>query len=114
MSVAINGMSEDKILRKVDMSKAAGFGYKGKKRSFFEELDDMKMPNEEVEKEVKNILDHYSNGLSYPHVFKGTLKDEARSLKKIKEGKTRLFFASSLAHLIVQRMFLAPVFTLML
>jgi hypothetical protein len=59
-------------------------------------------------------LDHYSNGLSYPHVFKGTLKDEARSLKKIKEGKTRLFFASSLAHLIVQRMFLAPVFTLML
>lgn len=112
MHIAINGLVEDKILRKIDLSKAGGFGYPGKKNKYFVEFEGNQYPVDKLELDIALILKTYAKGESYPQIFKGTLKDEPRSVSKVKSAQTRLFFASSLPHLIVERMFLAPLMTL--
>lgn len=111
---AINGAAEDCFIRKIDMKKAAGFGFSGKKSSHVELTEDEKFePGERLKKEAKRILNCYKDGKMAGFIYNAQLKDEPRDREKVKVGKTRVFFASSFGSLVVSRMFLAPFYSLM-
>jgi hypothetical protein len=112
---AINGNCEDSFMRSMNLSTAGGFGFPGSKRSYFSDFDEIKgyEMTERLEKDVvKNILT-YMQGESVCPIFKSTPKDEPRLIEKC-QGKTRIFYASSLSNLIISRMFLLPLYTLMI
>lgn len=112
---ALNGAAHDCFIRRMDMRKAAGFGFNGKKMSHVNILEDFKYePNDELKKEIVRILNCYDADQNSGFVYNAQLKDEPRLLEKVRLGKTRVFFASSFASLIVSRMFLAPFYSLMI
>lgn len=114
LKTALNGAIEDCFIRKVDMKKAAGFGFNGKKASHVDVTQEEKFePTEKLKKEIKRILTCYKEGNMAGFVYNAQLKDEPRDVEKIKEGKTRVFFASSFGSLVVSRMFMAPFYSLM-
>lgn len=114
---AINGVPNDPYIRRIDVNKAAGYGLPGKKNKYLirhDEDDEIwDEPGPELLEEIKKIVSCYMRGQNYGPVYKATLKDEPRLLEKAIEGKTRVFYASPFAHLIVSRMFLAPFYSLM-
>jgi hypothetical protein len=110
--VAINGHEQDAYLRRINAHTAAGHGYTGKKDTYIpivSEIPFTREATEEVKSRVQTILSTYLDGEVDPMVFGASLKDEPRPKGK----KTRVFYASSLDHLIVSRMYLAPFYTLM-
>ncbi|APJ38008.1 polyprotein [Bivalve RNA virus G3] len=119
-NTAVNGVDYDPYTRRIDMNKAAGFGTPGKKSDYctrFEKHDIYDIYDEvngDIQKEVIKIIRCYQRGDNYGPVFKAQLKDEPRDADKVAMGKTRIFFATPFAFLIVQRMFLAPFYTLMI
>lgn len=115
VETAINGADQDIYIRRVNASTAAGFGLSGKKKDHLPIVDDEKRePTSDVKAEVLRILEHYQKGESSFVVYKAALKDEPRAQAKVDAGATRMFFVSPLPFLIVQRMFLAPIFSLMI
>jgi hypothetical protein len=114
---AINGTVEDAFFRRIDMNKAAGFGTPGTKKDHAHKYEDEEClyyePKENVMEQIKYMLNEYREGRSCGPVFKAQLKDELRTLKKVLSGNTRIYYASPFAYLILQRMFLSPLYTLM-
>lgn len=118
IDTAINGVKHDPFLRRINVRASAGFGYKGTKESYVpivcdneEEL--IRQPIEEVRKELLDMFRAKDLGECVPSVYVMHLKDEPRALEKIKSGKTRAFCGSRLSNLILSRMFLGPIYTLM-
>lgn len=115
---AINGVKHDPFIRRVHMGKAAGYGTPGKKSVYFERYDDeagrpIDEPNEAVKIEILSLISTYQSHRAAGHYYKAQLKDEPRDVEKVKLGKTRVFYSSPLAPLLVQRMFLAPMYSLL-
>lgn len=113
---AMNGDEIDCFLRRMDMSKAAGFGTPGKKYAYvtrhYEEGNKVvDEPIESLTQEIVDILNSLMKGESCEPVSVACLKDEPRPVEK--KDKTRIFYSSPFAFLIVQRMFLGPLYTLM-
>jgi hypothetical protein len=115
--VAVNGDSKDAFLRRANMATAAGYGFGGVKSYFFERIESgnnvIDDPKDYVMERVINMIKIYESGCLCHPVFTAQLKDEPRTLDKVKAGKTRLFFSTPLDFLIIQRMFLGPIYTLM-
>lgn len=112
VEAAVNGLLHDPFIRRMDMNKAAGFGTPGKKSEYAVRYehenyvrDDI---TDEIVSEVLNIIKTLKSGHNYNVVYNGNCKDEP----VVK--KTRIFFASPLAFLIVTRMFLGPLYSLFL
>ncbi|APG76696.1 hypothetical protein [Beihai picorna-like virus 61] len=117
VETAINGVDYDAYLRRINVHTAAGHGKPGKKSKYCHTVPSNVCRKaeikEEIKKEVLEILRAYERGECSGVVFKAALKDEPRPAEKIKLGKTRVFYVSPFAFLIVQRMLLAPFYTLM-
>lgn len=118
LETAVNGISQDPFIRRLDLSKAAGYGTPGAKRNYCTRyyLPDGVVKDEvsdDILSEVLHIIECYRNGENYGPVFKAQLKDEPREMTKAQKGATRVFFATPFAYLLVQRMFLAPFYSLM-
>jgi hypothetical protein len=112
-SEAINGVTGDPFTRPMNFNTSAAYGYKGKKRDYFIGEPGSRLMNQELQDEVISLLQRYANGESGHIIYKAQLKDEARPVSKVAQGKTRLFYMSPMAFLVVCRMFLSPVYTLM-
>lgn len=115
---ALNGNADDAFIRRIDMMKAAGFGTPGKKNAYAirvvrEDGSTYDEPTDQLKRQVGEIIVSYMKGNNCGPVYTAQLKDEPRDEEKVLMGKTRLFFATPFAYLIVQRMFLAPFYTLM-
>jgi hypothetical protein len=112
---ALNGILDDAFIRRLDMSRAAGFGTRGLKKDHCILSDDgvTWLPNEALKAEILRIIECYENGKSYGPVFVCNLKDEPRAVAKVMLGKTRIFYITPFAYLIVQRMFLLPFYSLL-
>jgi len=61
---------------------------------------------------MDKVINCYENGVTYCPVFTASLKDEPTSLKKIADGKTRVFCGAPMPWSIVVRMYLLPVIRL--
>lgn len=118
METAINGVSYDAYVRRVDASKAAGFGKKGSKSKYIPivaEIDGVPVREltSDVKSEIIKMLEEYEEHRCAGVVYTAALKDEPREKSRALSGNTRLFYVSPLASLIVARMFLAPFYSLM-
>lgn len=112
---AVNGMDDDPLMRRINASTAAGFGFPGKKDKYIPIYDGTtRKPVPDLVGKVVGICDSYSRGENAGIVYSCSLKDEPRDQDKVPLGKTRMFYVSPLDHLIVQRMFLAPFYNLMM
>jgi hypothetical protein len=115
---AINGASEDPFIKRINVRTSAGFGLKGTKEDYLplkEALgnDVVREPTEELMSQISEVLRCYERGEGSNPVSIAHLKDEPREISKVESGKTRVFYASPLAQLIVARMFLSPFYSLM-
>lgn len=115
---AVNGDPVDPFLRRIDVTKAAGYGWKGKKERYLPDSKEMggypiRYPNEELLNGIGLLIDDYSDDCSEGQVYAAQLKDEPRDYKKFLLGKTRLFMVSPVHGLVLNRMFLGPFYTLM-
>jgi hypothetical protein len=115
---AINGVIGDAYTRRVNVTTAAGHGYPGKKAKYLpvviEDLDSLvREPVEELKAKLCDLLHSYARGETTSAVYVAQLKDEPRDIKKVEEGKTRVFYASGIDSLVLSRMLLAPFYTLM-
>jgi len=115
LELAINGAEYDCYLRRVSASKSAGFGFPGAKSKHLPLVDDtvVRMVTPELESCLVSILSAFEKGELVHFVYTAALKDEPRDLAKVAVGNTRVFFVSPLPLLVLQRMFLAPFYTLM-
>lgn len=111
---ALNGVSYDCYSRRVTMSKAAGFGFPGKKKKHVEEISEhIYEPSAKLKREFFKIAKCYKKGQMSGFVYNATLKDEPRPMEKVKAGKTRVFFASSFPSLLISKAFMGPIYSLM-
>lgn len=115
IDVAINGAINDGYVKRVDAGKSAGFGHPGVKGDYLVLTDGFhREPVEQVKKELLAYIQRLEKGENPGAVYIGQLKDEPRSLDKIAIGKTRLFCVSEVVNLLAARMFLGPIFTLVM
>lgn len=115
-SEAINGTPSDAYFSRINASTSAGFGLKGSKSAWLpldEESKDTRVMTKEVEQELLSIISDLDNGVSPHIVYNAALKDEPRLLEKVKNAKTRVFYVSPLAYLILSRKLLGPFYSLM-
>jgi hypothetical protein len=116
---AVNGDPEDDYLRSMGMSKSGGYGFPGPKRkhsvpaSFDWKKQDAWKPNASVMAQVTEALEAYRKGECANFILGAQLKDEPRSREKIRKGKTRMFCMSPYHAVIINRIFLACIFTAM-
>jgi hypothetical protein len=118
LSSVINGDKNDAFLRRIDVSKAGGFGYPGKKDQYFTRtvIDGMVVdePNEKLCDDLSDLYTRYTESESSGSVFIACLKDEPRETKKCYEGNTRVFYSSQLPYLLLQKQYLGPLYTCMI
>lgn len=115
-SEAINGSPDNPFIRGMNTSTSAGYGWKGKKGDYIKKLEDLNITKDmipELEERVKEIVKRYQEGEISLYVTRGCLKDEPRELSKILAGKTRMFYISPVEAIVIQRMVLAPFYSLM-
>jgi hypothetical protein len=118
VEVAINGDPQDAYLRRINASTSAGFGWSGVKAAHIPLVDRRqeevyREPVAPLKQSILSALESYSAGKRMHYVYRAKLKDEPRSIEKVKEGKTRVFYMSSLDALILARMYLGPLYTTM-
>jgi len=112
---AINGSEDDKYLRRINTSTAAGYNFPGKKEKYLpieSEAPFVRVPDASVCSRMREIFKCYDNGDMSGTVFTVSLKDEPVTKQKRDDAVTRLFYVHELPHLIVARMFLGPIVTL--
>ncbi len=118
IETVLNGHPDDYLSRSVDKTKSAGFGYPGKKIKYMVSTSRDNVlswdPSQKLAHDVANLIDLYSRGSSSRPVFKAALKDEVRPSEKYEKGNTRVFYATSFPFLVVQKAFMAPLYTLMI
>jgi hypothetical protein len=116
LQTAVNGIHGNPFCRKINPHTGSGFGFSGKKHKYlplFSEDPYYREPNEELSKLVSQRIKRAELGLTYGNIYRAQLKDEARAVKNIKIGKTRVFYMSPLDALVHSKMYLGPLFTLM-
>lgn len=113
VETAVNGSEIDPYLRSMNLSTSAGFGKTGLKRDYFIRENEKWLPCKDLEKDLVSTVGSYLRGDCYNPVNVAKLKDEARSVEKIRQGKTRVFFVAPLDNVILSRMYLYPFYTLM-
>ncbi len=117
MEAAINGVDDDPFTRSVTSSTAGGFGWPGKKSKYIPVVAELpgkiiREPVSNLKEKIDDMIENYvEKGETNSVVFTAQLKDEPRERSKVAAGKTRLFYASPLCALIVNRMFLCPFYT---
>jgi hypothetical protein len=115
---AINGILNDDYISRINVSTAGGFGYPGKKEDYLP-LDETeanrvkRLPRADLLRDVNLRLANYRRGLTMGVIYKTVLKDEARDKKKVKLGKTRVFYPTPVDVLIVSRMMLSNFYSWM-
>lgn len=116
MSDAINGVSGDAFIRRINASTSGGFGFPGIKADYMPLVseDGTRIGGELLSSRVQACLARYEEGKSCRFTYVGKLKDEARSVDKCLNGSTRMFFMSPLDALVIARMFLTSFYTLMI
>lgn len=117
IDTAINGAPYDVFLRRIAASKSAGFGFPGKKSKYIPIVEEtlekvVREPNDELKKRLHEMLQEYKEGRCNGVTYRALLKDEPRDSKKVALGKTRVFFSSPIDALVLNRMFLGPLYTL--
>lgn len=117
--VALNGFAEDAFMRRLDMNKAAGHKTPGPKINYVDRyVDDQGKVRDELKDEIIEeliaLLECYERMELYGPVYRAQLKDEPRLVDKAKNGKTRVFYATPFAFLLAQRMYLGPLYSLMI
>lgn len=114
MQDAINGVEGDAFTRRMNLSTSAGFGLPGKKRDYcYRDENGIDVPTMELINKALDIIRLYEEEKTSNSIYTVQLKDEPRTLEKIRDGKTRLFYIQPMDLLIVHRMFLSPFYTLM-
>jgi hypothetical protein len=114
MESAVNGVDNDPFLRRITASTSAGYPYSGKKSEYIPLVEDTtREAVDELKAAITTMLLRYQHLQTNQSVYVGKLKDEPRSYEKVRVGKTRMFYMQGLDKLIVDRMFLAPFYTLM-
>jgi len=115
LHLAINGSADDKFLRRVTASTSAGYGFPGAKSKYLPMLPDSddREANDLLRHRLAVMATRYMKDETNFCIYKAHLKDEPRDIEKVKQGKTRVFYASSIDNLILSRMFLAPYYTTM-
>lgn len=107
---AIQGVPGEEYLPSMNRQTSPGYPYvlkrKGKgKTQWLGKDGDLLVDNEELKTDVDNLLDHASQGIREPVVFTALFKDERRPIKKVDEGKTRIFAGGPMHFTIAIRMF---------
>lgn len=118
VEAAINGVIQDPFLRRINCSTSSGFGWDGCKAKYLPIVEDddnliVREPVETLKERIIEILDAYGRGETANFVYAAQLKDEPRARRKVREGKTRVFYMTPLEALILNRMFLYPFYSLM-
>jgi len=106
--VAINGMPGVAYVDGINRSSSAGFPFMKSKKYFEVPCPTELHPegityDENVMQEFERGLNCYKRGERMCPVFNGIMKDEATSIKKIVDFKTRMFAAASLAFVLIVR-----------
>ena len=117
LETAINGSAEDPFIRRLDVNKAGGYGTPGKKLNYMTLIDEKEHifePDDSIKQSILDAIHSYENGEGTSPVFKASLKDEPRSLEKVAKGAVRVFFGTPQHFLYLQRMFLSPLYSLMI
>lgn len=115
---AINGANNDCYLRSMDMSTSAGLTFGGKKYQHAEKISTELFPDgyeitDQVKGKLLEIFESYEKGETVRYLYGAQLKDEVRSMAKVKDGKTRIFYGGPFEKVILDRMYLIPFYTLM-
>jgi len=113
---AINGADNDAFIRRINPRTSAGHGWTGLKSEHIPLISEesvIREPTEDLARHVVEKLEKYMRDESEGFIFKCQLKDEPRELSKVAKGKTRVFYMMSVTDLIISRMFLAPIYSLM-
>jgi len=114
VSQAINGVDGDCFIKSMNFSTSAGFGLRGLKSDYLPLNDQgLRYPGTQVVEGIAQTFSNYARGLANRDVFVAHLKDEPRTLDKIAQGKTRVFYGAALVNNIVARMLLAPFYSLL-
>jgi len=119
LSTAINGADGVPYVDSINKSTSAGFPWNKSKKHFLVPLnpeDDLLGKVDvtpEIKERVDNMLRCADEGVRYCPITTGSLKDEARKLKKILEHNTRMFGAACLESILVWRMYYIMLFQLM-
>lgn len=96
---AVMGVDGEEFMAPINRSTSAGYPYvleknlKKGKQSFFGVDDwDLDTPNaKRVRRDVENLIEDCSNGIQRGVFWTDTMKDERRTLEKVRDCKTRLF-----------------------
>lgn len=116
LKIAINGEEENPFFRRMNARTSGGHGFPGGKERYIplkEGSETERVPTEELEKSVYDIIQRYLNQETCEPIYTVQLKDEPRLSTKVATGRTRLFYMSPMDFLAVSRMFLGPLYTLM-
>ena len=104
---AINGVED---INGMDMSTSPGYPYScigmgGNKRKFFDQIEGKYRFKEEYQQEYDEYESQLLQGniVSYPWI--DCLKDERRSIEKVKMGKTRVFSSASFFYILLFKRF---------
>ncbi len=113
---ATNGSEDDFYLRRINASTSGGYGYNGKKSKFIPIVNEEPFTREMVEnlkERMSEIFATYEKEEMVNFIYTAQLKDEPRLVEKVVAGKTRVFYMSPLDLLIFARVYLSPLYTLM-
>lgn len=114
IETAINGAVDDQFLRRINAHTSGGYGYPGGKDPYIPLVDEIKRePIGALKGRLIELFKSYMECETAGIIIKAALKDEPIETRKIKIGKTRLFYVTPLDALILSRAILAPFFTLM-
>lgn len=109
----INGIPGVRFIDKMNFKSSMGEPYNKTKKAYLSGVEgDMKFDHEVTER-IARIKRMYSSNQRACPVFSGKLKDEPRAMKKVAEGKVRVFTAAPADWSFVVRQFLLPVVKLM-
>lgn len=111
--VAINGVPDDPFISRINASTSGGLGFPGAKRVHLPlKFGETRGMTAELKRSLESDCKHLSEGRVPFWCYKYALKDEPRSIDKVKQGKTRLFGVPPLDKLILDRAFLSPFYSL--
>jgi len=116
MDMAINGVPDDIFIDRINAATGAGYGYDGKKSRHLPLSgisEGHRKPTPELVSDVLALIRSYQQGNIARTVYSACLKDEPRSLTKIRDAKTRVFTGCNLSFLIVNRQILGHFYSSM-
>lgn len=113
---AING-KDGSIAKRINASTGGGDGFVGKKSDHIPIVfprEHIREPTDQLKHSVVQIIETYMRGETVGSRYTAHLKDEARLMSKNRDGKTRVFYGAPIDILIVQRMYIYPLYLAMM